>query len=57
MEEVHPDIFQPVRQFLYTKSCDLFQDCATAASLATLELQEQQDILKVRGDPGKASGF
>ena len=57
VKEVHPDIFQLVLQFLDTKSCDLFQDDATAASLATLELQEQQDSLKVRGDPGKVSAF
>ena len=56
-EEVHPDIFQPVRQSLYTKSCDLLQDRAMAASLDTLERQEQQDIPKVRGDPGKVSAF
>ena len=56
VEEVHPDISQLVRQFLNTKSCDLFQDGATAASLATLERQEQQDIPKVRGDPEKVSG-
>ena len=52
-EEVHPNNSQPVRQRLYTKSGDLPQDGATATSLATLELQEQQDIHKARGDPGK----
>ena len=46
VEEVYPVIFQLVPQLLYTETCDPFQDGATAASLATLELQEQQDILK-----------
>ena len=55
VEEVHPDIFQLVQQFLYTKSGDLFQDNATADGPATLELQEQQNSLKERGDPGKVS--
>ena len=54
--EAGTDTLRLVRQLLYTGSCDLFQDDATAASIATLELQEQQDILKVRGDPGKVSG-
>ena len=40
---------------LYTKSGDLFQDNATADGPATLELQEQQNSLKERGDPRKVS--
>ena len=46
VKEVHPVIFQLIPQLLYTGTCDLFQDGATAASLNTLERQEQQDILK-----------
>ena len=46
---------QGVVQLLHTKSCDLFHDDATADGLATLELQERQASLKVRGDPGKVS--
>ena len=42
-------------QVLYTKASDLFQDDTTANGLATLEWQEQQDSLKVRGNPGKDS--
>ena len=55
VKEVQPNSFQLVRQLHYTKSWDLVQDDATASSLATLELQEQQDILKEGGDPGKVS--
>ena len=31
VEEVHPDMFQPVLQFLYTKLSDLFQDGTTCS--------------------------
>ena len=55
-EEAETNTFRPVRQLLYTGPCDLFQDGATAASIGTLERQEQQDTLKVRGDPGEDSG-
>ena len=55
-KEAKTDTYRPVRQLLYTGLSDLFQDDATAASIATLERQGQQDILKVRGDPGEVSG-
>ena len=45
-QHVHPDVFQRVPQQLYTGTSDLFQDGATAASLATLQRQEQQDTLQ-----------
>ena len=52
LQEEQEQVVDQVLQLLYTELCDLFHDGAKAASLATLELQEQQDIHKVSGDPG-----
>ena len=55
-EEAGTDTFRLVRQVLYTGSCDLVQDGATATSIGTLERQGQQDNLKHPGSQAPLQG-
>ena len=61
VEEVHPDTFTQVLQFLYTKRCDLLQEGASSPGISVRGKQEEKqewDILELNGrDPGKVSAF
>ena len=57
VEEVHPDTFEMILQFLYTKTCDLFVDGATAPPLNVGVKEEEPEILTVQGDPAQVSAF
>ena len=56
--DMSPPAFQksPPRPKCKNVILGALQGGATAASLATLELHEQRDTLKVGGDPGRATG-
>jgi len=57
VDEVHPEVFRLVLQFLYTKTCDLFRAGAAATSLALEAEVEEQEVLTIQGDPSTVSAY
>ena len=57
VEDVHPETFHLVLQFLYTKACDIFVEGAPALPLNIGVQDGEQDILTVQGNPGQVSAF
>ena len=57
VEDVHPETFHLVLQFLYTKACDIFVEGAPALPLNIGVQDGEQEILTVQGNPGQVSAF
>jgi len=60
VEDVHPEIFRLLLQFLYYKSCDLFKEGASAVAIPVMDKSvegDEQNILEVNGNPTKVSAF
>jgi len=59
IDDIHPDIFKQVLQFLYYKTCDLFNEgaCPIGPIKIVDKPGEVQEILKVNGNPKEVSAF
>eukprot|EP00090_Calanus_glacialis_P008375 TRINITY_DN16703_c0_g1_i1.p1 TRINITY_DN16703_c0_g1~~TRINITY_DN16703_c0_g1_i1.p1 ORF type:complete len:1265 (-),score=475.87 TRINITY_DN16703_c0_g1_i1:242-4036(-) len=60
IDDIHPDIFKQVLQFLYYKTCDLFKEGpCTIGPIAIVDKPGEavQDILEVNGNPKEVSAF
>lgn len=59
IDDIHPDIFKQVLQFLYYKTCDLFQEgpCPIAPIQVLDKPSKGQEILEINGNPKEVSAF
>ena len=57
VEDVHPETFHLVLQFLYTKTCDIFMEGASASPLTIGVTEGEPEILTVQGNPSQVSAF
>jgi len=57
VEDVHPETFHLVLQFLYTKTCDIFMEGASASTLTIGVSEGEPEVLRVQGNPGQVSAF
>jgi len=57
VEDVHPETFHLVLQFIYTKTCDIFKEGASASPLTIGVTEGEPEILTVQGNPSQVSAF
>eukprot|EP00092_Neocalanus_flemingeri_P007797 GFUD01008418.1.p1 GENE.GFUD01008418.1~~GFUD01008418.1.p1 ORF type:complete len:1264 (-),score=415.99 GFUD01008418.1:202-3993(-) len=57
IDDIHPDIFKQVLQFLYHKSCDLFKEGPCPIQIVEKSVLASPDILEINGNPKNVSAF
>jgi len=57
IDDIHPDIFKQVLQFLYYKSCDLMREGPCPITIEEKTVESTQEILEINGNPKEVSAF
>lgn len=59
IDDIHPDIFKQVLQFLYYKTCDMTKEgpCSIKIEEKTITMETGRDILEINGNPKNVSAF